>query len=186
MLLCLKMECFFLFTRSKMLPAMRSKIGRAVSDARKPLFYNVSCKLSQQVREISSVVLGDHAENGALENRIFVFCLWPRLVGCMGCVARIFNRRAKMPRFAGKENGVLHFQSQNCHTKLKIRVFEKRPKFFWWAAPILIFVLFGGAPGFSQKTGFPQWAAFRWNHWKRSAKVRTTQFWHGRVWNRPS
>ena len=58
-----------------------------------------------------------------------------------------------MPRTAGKM-GFLHVQSQNCHTKLKIGVLAKRPKVICWAAPILIFVFFGGAPGFSQKRVF--------------------------------
>ena len=71
--------------------------------------------------------------------------------------------------------GFVHFQSQNCHTKRKIRVLGKRPKFICWAAPILIFVLFGGAPGFSPKTGFPKSTDFGWNHWKHSAKVARPQ-----------
>ena len=87
----------------------------------------------------------------------FFSFLWCRLVGSIGRVARIFNQRAKMPRTTS-ERGFLHFQSQNCHSKLKIgvlkRTFLKRPEFICWAVPILILVFFGGAPGFFQKRVF--------------------------------
>ena len=52
---------------------------------------------------------------------------------------------------------------------------KKGPKFTCWAVPILIFVFFGGAPGFSRKLGFPKSTDFGWNHWKRSAKVARPQ-----------
>ena len=59
-----------------------------------------------------------------------------------------------MPRTAGKM-GFLHMRSQNCHTKLKRSGSSKEgQELFVGPAPILIFVFFGGAPGFSQQWVF--------------------------------
>ena len=60
-----------------------------------PNFYSVllgsaAHQISQEVREISGVVLGHHAENEALENKCLVFHLWHRLLGSIGCEAGIF------------------------------------------------------------------------------------------------
>ena len=77
---------FFPFNRSMMLPGMRSKMGRARLMPGNLYFYSAvlgsgAHKLSQEVREISGVVLGHHTDNEALENKFSVFHLWHRLLG---------------------------------------------------------------------------------------------------------
>ena len=59
----------FSFIRSIMLPGMHSKMGRAASGARKPLFLQCFVELLPQVCKISGVVLGHHAENEALNEQ---------------------------------------------------------------------------------------------------------------------
>ena len=158
-----KWGAFLRFNRSIMLPLMRSKWGAQRPMPENPIFTvfrGVQQRTSyRRAREIyiyiyiyiyiSGVVLGHHAEDEAVQNTFCFFLVAPPCGFHWACCSH-FQPEGKNAQNSG-EMGFLHFQSQTCHTKLKIGVLEKMPKCMCWAAPILIFVFFGGAPGFSQQ-----------------------------------
>ena len=175
-----KWGAFLRFNRSIMLPFMRSIMGCAESGASNPYFYSVwggspGPVILAGARNIGRD-LGAPCRKWGCSKHIFALYIWHLLLGSIGCEAGFFLRCAKMPRTAGKM-GFLHCRSQICNMKVKIGVSEKKGQnlflvphpssFLCFSVSRLVFA--------KKKTVFPKSTKFRWNHWKRSAKLARPQ-----------
>ena len=155
-----------------------------------PYFYCVSWvswaqQLAQQSRQIWNVVPGQHAENEASSKKNSG--LWP------------VDPHPGFRRVSGLHLCVEGGHAQNCGEngffRLPVWKFRwKGPKpgtwkngkiYFCWHAPPH-FCVFGWMVD-SPKTGFWKSTNFRWNHWKRSAKLSRFKnpFWCVRARNKP-
>ena len=152
-----KWGAFFLINRSIMLLAMRSKLGRTEHPmSENPYFYCASWgsaaqQLSQEVRDISGMVLGHHPENEALESEFLSFvygvygtAFWAQLGVKLACL----NGGQKCPELRGK--WVFTFPLFKLAHEAQNEGFERMAKIHPH------FCVFGGAPGFSKKNGFFQ------------------------------
>ena len=156
---------------------MRSKMGCAESGAWNPYFCSVSRGEPRTSYSRGCAKYLAWSWGIMPKMRLFKaqFCsLYMASSSGLDRVWSVFLRCAKMPRTAGKM-GFLHCRSQIANMKVKIGVSEKRAKYISGAAPIMIFVFCGVAPCFRQKKVFPKSTKFRWNHWKRSAKLARPQ-----------
>ena len=173
------MGCFLRFNRSIMLPFMRSIMGCAESGASNPYFYSVSGGGSPGpviLAGARNIVrdLGAPCRKLSYSKHIFALDIWHLLLGWIGREA-IFFAMCKNAQNCGKKVFFLHCRSQICNMKVKIGVSKKKAKIDFWCRTHHHFCVFRCRASFLQKTVFPKSTKFRWNHWKRSAKLARPQ-----------
>ena len=104
----------------------------------------------------------------------FALYIWHLLLGWIGCEAGFFFAMCKNAQNCGK-NGFFTLSVSNLQHEGQIGVSEKKAKIYFWCRTHHHFCVFRCRASFLQKTVFPKSTKFRWNHWKRSAKLARPQ-----------
>ena len=175
-----KWGAFLRFNRSIMLPFMRSIMGCAESGAWNPYFYSVSGGggggpvILAGAQNIGRD-LGASCRKWGCSKHSFALSIWHLLLGWIGCEAGFFfGDVQKCPEL--RENwGFYIVALEFANMRLKIGVSEKKGKIYFWCRTHHHFCVFWCRASFSQKKVFPKSTKFRWNHWKRSAKLARPQ-----------
>ena len=164
-----------------MLPVMRSKMGRAASAGGKSLF--LQCFVGSRRQKYAASSWSDMLQMRLLGRAVPDSDLWARNFLSGLYQGRSPPSRADMPRTSGRM-GFSGCWSEDFDGKAQNQGPGKMAKYICVGAPLLIFMFFGGAPGFCKKQVFENRQIFVW---KRSAKLSRFKdpFWRFRVWNKP-
>ena len=162
-----------------MLRFTRSIMGCAESGPWNPYFYSVSGGGNPGPVILAGAqnigrYLGASCRKWGCSKHIFPLCIWHVLLGWIGCEAGFFFAMCKNAQNCG-ENGFFTLSVSNCQHEGENRGFGKKGKIYFWCRTHHDFCVFWCRASFWQKTVFPKSTKFRWNHWKRSAKLARPQ-----------
>ena len=163
-----------------MLPFTRSIMGCAESGPWNVYFYSVSGGgnpgpvILVGAQNIGRD-LGAPCRKWGCSKHIFALYVWHVLLGWIWCETGFFFAMCKNAQNCGENVFFLHCRCQICNMKAKIGVSEKKAKIYFWGRTHHHLCVFWCRASFWQKTVFPKSTKFRWNHWKRSAKLARPQ-----------
>ena len=156
---------------------MHSIMGCAESGSWNPYFYSVS----RGGGGTGPIILGGCAKYRAwswapcrkwgCSKHIFALYIWHLLLGSRGCEAVFFLRCAQMPRIAGKKRGFYMVGLKFATWRSKSGFRKKGQNLFLVPHPSSFLCFSVSRLVFATKMVFPKSTKFRWNHWKRSAKL---------------
>ena len=118
--------------------------------------------------------LGAPCRKWGCSKHIFALYIWHVLLGWIGCETGFFFAMCKNAQNCG-ENGFFTLSVSNLQHEGQNRGFGKKAKIYFWCRTHHHFCVFWCRASFWQKTVFPKSTKFRWNHWKRSAKLARPQ-----------
>ena len=118
--------------------------------------------------------LGAPCRKWGCSKHIFALYIWHVLLGWIGCETGFFFAMCKNAQNCG-ENGFFTLSVSNLQHEGQNRGFGKKAKIYFWRRAHHHFCVFWCRASFWQKTVFPKSTKFRWNHWKRSAKLARPQ-----------
>ena len=178
MLLCLIMVCSFSSNRSTMLPGMRSKMGRSIQCQKSAVFSTVFCWVQQRTSyrkrwaKYPASSWGTMLKMRHSATHFWSFILGAPLLGSSGCVAGIFCRVQKCPELQGKRGfHVSNLEMATRNSKWGSSKNGQNRDLLGRARPH--FYVFGCIASIKKRVfeDRPFQTVYRWNHWKRSAKM---------------